>query len=181
MKRSRRYGSGVVGSFGQVLIMVLLVVAAGALYAPLKDHLALRDDLIAARERQAELEVLYPLYAEISTLSTPEDWSAMPPPASASLLEPELVAIPARFTELARACALELAALRPRVEQQTEGSRYLRVDLIALGAYGQLKDFLTRMVQMPELRSIEKIEVRNEGRQERFHVIANLALQGGEG
>jgi hypothetical protein len=172
------HGAGFISSFVQTLVLVMLVITAAALYAPLKNYSQLRDDLAAARERHAELKVLYPLYAEIATLDAPEDWTVIQAPVVEALREAEVVEIPARFSDVARACSIELAAVRPRVEQPPGGERFLQVDLLANGPYPQLKDFLVRLARLPMLDRIEQVEVRREGRQEQFHVVAHLALEG---
>lgn len=182
MKRLHHHHGGAVfiSSFVQALVMIMLVITAVALYAPLKNNSQLRDELAAARERHAELKVLYPLYAEIATMDAPEDWSVIQAPAVEALREAEVVEIPARFTEVARTCSIELATIRPRVEQPPGGKRFLQVDLLANGSYLRLKDFLVRLAHLPMLDRIEQIEVRREGRQEQFRVVAHLALQGDE-
>lgn len=182
MKRARRHhhhrGAGVISGFAQALVLAMLIVTAVALYAPLKNHYRLRGELASTRERIAELEVLYPLYAEIATMDEPEDWSIVQAPVVEELREAEVVEIPARFSEVARDCSIELAAIRPRVEQPPGGKRFMQVDVLANGPYLQLKDFLMRLARLPVLEGIEQIEVRREGRQEQFHVVAHLALQG---
>ena len=170
-------GQGLISGFSHLVILVLLAMAAVALCAPLRNGYQLRQDLEAARRRLGELEVLYPLYAELVAMDQPARWPGLDASPRQKLTEPEVVSVPERFRNIADACEVELGAVSPQVEKTEAGEPCLRVDIRANGTYGQLKDFLMGMASLPELVCIEKIEVNREDRKEQFHIIAQLALE----
>ena len=182
MKRYTRIsGQGLISGFGQVVVLVLVALSALALLAPLRSGRNLRHELDQARRRLAELEVLYPLHAELMALDRPERWPDLQVPAPVKLSEPEVLEVPARFMKIASACAVDLGAVRPLVEQDESGQRVLRVELRARGGYGKLRDFLLQTARLPALMRMEKVEVRHDGTAEQFTILAVLALEQGSG
>lgn len=175
-KTIRLSGQSLLNGVGHTAILVILLLAAAALFSPVRNHYQLRRAIDDARHRVSDLEVLYPLYAEVMAMDKPADWRGLPLPSLAHLSEPEVVHVPDRFTAIARSSEFELSAIRPQVRTDSAGERYLRVDVRGHGAYDQLKNFLVRMAESPVLKRIQKIEVRRETRQEELHMIADLAL-----
>jgi Tfp pilus assembly protein PilO len=169
-------GQTAVTGVGQLIMLALLALAAVALYAPIRQGRELRRELEEARRRLANLEILYPLYAEVSAMDQPSNWAGLPAPAMSRLAEPEVVTVPERFMTLAGACGFELSAISPQVGKEDSGLRYLRVDIRGHGAYDQLKNFLMQVAGMPVLKRIQKLELRREARQEQMHLIADLSL-----
>lgn len=178
MKKHRSIsGQGVITSMGHMIILVLLILAAVVLYAPIRKGQDLRRDLEAARAQLADLEVLYPLYAELVAMEKPDDWAELQTPPLKRLTEPEVVGIPERFMALAQESNIELSLVSPQVQKDAAGGRFLRVDVRGNGSYAQLKDLLMRMAQQPVLKRIQKLEIRREARQEQIHFIADLAIE----
>lgn len=175
--RYRISGQSVITGMGHIVILVLLILAAIVLYAPIHKGQELRRDLEAAHAKLADLEDLYPLYAELVTMEKPADWAELQTPPMKRLTEPEVVSIPESFMALARESNIELSLVSPQVQKDAAGSRFLRVDVRGNGSYAQLKDLLMRMAQQPVLKRIQKLEVRREARQEQIHLIADLAIE----
>ena len=60
------YGEAALSSMGYLALMVLLVLVAASLFAPLRSWRKLNRALYAAQMRLDELQVLYPLYTELA-------------------------------------------------------------------------------------------------------------------
>lgn len=171
------YGEAALSSMGYLALMVLLVLVAASLFAPLRSWRKLNRALYAAQMRLDELQVLYPLYAELAGMDSPAKWPGLTLPVPQKLTEAEVTTIPERFAQMATNCLVELGAVSPRVETDDMGRRYLAVNLRATGSYRQLKAFLMGLIQMPVLEEIERLEVRRETLSEEFNVSARLALE----
>lgn len=171
-------GQMLLGGLGYLLIVALLVFAAANLYLPIRDWQRLNRDLGQAQQRLDELQVLYPLYAELAGMDSPQRWPGLKLPVPQKLTESEVTAIPERFRQLAASCQVELGAVSPRVmTDAASGRRYLSVELKATGSYPQLKDLLIGLAQMPVLERVAKLEIRRETLHEQFNVLAQLALE----
>lgn len=176
--KARMSAHGFVNNCIPLVILVLVVLAGMNLYHPLRNWRQLNRDLDEARRRLDELQVLYPLYAELASLDSPVKWPGLKPPVSQQLSEKEVSAIPDRFLDMAARCRLELGTVSPRVETDDAGVRRLNVELRGTGPYGQFKPFLMELAQMPVLARIQRVEIRRESApDEQFTILAQLALE----
>ncbi|MGD9612833.1 MAG: hypothetical protein AB7V22_08000 [Kiritimatiellia bacterium] len=172
-------GNGVLSGIGYLALVAVLALAAVNLYRPLRDGFRLNRDISAARTRLDELQVLYPLYAELAGLDRPAQWPGLALPVPRKLSESDVTAIPERFMALATRSRLQLSVVSPRVETDAGDHRYLAVELHASGPYRQLQAFLMELAQLPVLERIERLEVQREALHEEFNVVTRLALEGG--
>lgn len=178
MKKTRHLsGYAVMAGLSHIVILVVLIIAALALVAPLRAGYRLKMDGEEARRKLGELEVLYPLYADLAAMETPEQWPDLQPPAPRKLAEPDVVTVPDQFTQLAMDAGIEIGSVRPHVEKSAAGERYLHVDIQGYGSYEQLKSFLMKVSQMPSLLRIDQLDVRREERQEQINLQAHMALE----
>ncbi len=176
--RAHPNGHVVMSGFGYMIILSLLILAGANLYGPFRDWRRLNRELEDARQRLDELQVLYPLYAEMASMDSPAKWPGLKLPIPKKLSESEVTAIPERFMQMAASCQVELGAVSPRVVTDAEtGRRYLSVELHAKGPYQQLKTLLINLAQMPVMERIDKLEVRREAMNEQFNILAQLALE----
>ncbi len=170
--------NGTMGRLGYMIILALLVLAGLNLFSPILDWRRLNRQLEKDRQRLDELQVLYPVYAELAGMDRPAKWPTLKLPGSQKLSESEVTTIPERFMQLATRCQVELGAVSPRVATETEsGRRYLSVELRGTGPYRQLKELLISLTQMPMLERIETVEVRRETLHEEFTILTQLALE----
>lgn len=177
--KSKRSISGhhIITGFGHLVILAALIMVAVALVAPLSSGRALKRQLADARHRLAELEILYPLYAEFAGLNADPMWDALSSPPKDKLGEPDVVSVPERFAKIAGDCGIELGEVSPVVESDASGQRFLRVDVKARGTYEKLKSYLLGLARMPVLVRLERVEVVPGANQDQFNIQALLALE----
>ncbi|HAL92917.1 MAG TPA: hypothetical protein DCM68_07840, partial [Verrucomicrobia bacterium] len=102
MKTSARlHGNGAISGIGYLAMAVLLILAGVNLFRPVRNWVQLNREIAAARMRLDELQVLYPLYAELASLDSPSQWPGLELPVSQRLSESEVTAIPERFMAVA--------------------------------------------------------------------------------
>jgi len=174
--KTRAAKLGAVTSLAPWIVLILVVAAAVNLFGPVRNWRRLSREIVADRQRLDDVQVLYPLYAELAALDQPAQWPGLQPPEPRRLPETEVTAIPERFLQMAAACRLELDAVSPRVVNAA-AARHLDVELKGSGPYAQLQPFLMALARMPELERIRKLDVRREALQERFAVMAQLVLE----
>lgn len=175
--RTSRCGHLALSGVGPMVILLLLILAGANLHGPFRNWRRLTGELADARRRLDELQVLYPLYAELASLERPGRWPGLSSPATQALSEPEVAAIPERFMEMAARGGMEIGAVSPRVETDGAGRRRLDVELRGTGPYRQLQPFLMELARMPSLERIQRLEVRREALEEQFAILARLALE----
>jgi len=177
MKMNRSIaGHYIVTGFSHLVLLVLLVVVAAALYAPLLQGRALKKDLAQARAKLGELEILYPLYADLSGLNADPRWEPLFAPAREQLSAADVVAVPDQFARVAGECGVELGEVSPTVESDPAGQRFLRVGVKARGSYEKLKSYLLGLARMPVLVRLERVEVVPATSQDQFNIQVLLAL-----
>jgi hypothetical protein len=158
-------------------LLICIVLAGMALYIPVRDFCDLRRDLKQTRIQLADLEVLFPLYAEVMQLDRPETWPSLALPEAGYVNEREVVTIPELFLAMAKKASLELSSVSPSVVTDDRGNRWLLVDIRANGAYPQLKPLLMDLMRLPALAGISRLEVRREQVNDQFNIRVNLALK----
>jgi hypothetical protein len=158
-------------------LLICIVLAGMALYVPLRDYRDLRRDVRQSQIQLAELEVLFPLYAELMRVDRPDAWPSLVLPGSGRVSEREVVVIPELFLAMAKKASLELSSVSPSVVTDERGRRWLLVDILANGAYPQLKPLLMDLMHMPALADISRLEVRREQVNDQFNIRVNLALE----
>lgn len=178
MKTTRRIsGQHIITGVGHLVILVLLVMVAVALYAPLRQGGALKRDLAEARKKLGELEILYPLYAELDSLNADPRWEHLAAPPKDKLTAEEVLSVPEQFARVAGECGIELGEVSPSVESDPSGQRMLRVGVKARGPYEKLKSYLLGLAQMPVLVRLERVEVVPGTSLDQFNIQALLALE----
>ena len=165
-----------IAGIGDLILLTLLLLSGMALFAPFQEGWRLEKRLRESRLKLDELQILYPIYVEISTLDKPVQWAALKVPESQKLSGDEVPDLPARFTQLASECQLELKAATPRLNDDADNS--LNVEINVSGSYDQLNQFLTSLARLPMLDSIRRLEIRREKMNEQFNILLRLALKG---
>jgi len=169
-------GHHIITGLGHLVILVLLVMVAAALYAPLLQGRALKRDLAQARSKLSELEILYPLYAELNGLNADPRWEPLFAPPREKLNAADVVAVPEQFARVADECGVELGDVSPAVESDASGQRMLRVGVKARGPYEKLKSYLLGLARLPVLIRLERVEVIPAASQDQFNIQVLLAL-----
>ena len=175
-KPMRNSGQMSIAGIGDLILMTLLLLTGMALMVPLQEGWRLEKRLQVAQARLDELQELYPLYVEISTLDKPAKWQQLVTPVPEKLSEGEVPDIPARFAEIATRYQLELIAATPRLNND-DVVNCLDVEISASGPYSQLNAFLANLAQLPMMDSIRKLEIRRESPNEQFKILVRLALE----
>ncbi len=173
MTSMRRFS---VGAVLPVVLVTGLVVMAAILYLPVRENLRLRGELKSAHEELAALEILRPLYSELTQVSVDAAWNVLPVPARARWKQHEVIEAPAYFADLAVSHGMELVAIHPRVVSAPGAPRSLHVELEVAGPYERIKDMLLDVVGMPTLEWIGKVDVRREAVHESMKLSLWLAL-----
>ena len=177
MKRINNTGQVVMTGATHLTLLICIVLAGMALYVPLRDYRDLRREVKQSRLQLAELEVLFPLYAELMQLDRPDAWPILALPEAGHVSEREVVAIPELFLAMTKQASLELSSVSPSVVTDEHGRRSLLVDVLANGAYPQLRPLLMDLMRMPALVDISRLEVRREQVNDAFNIRVNLALE----
>ena len=166
-----------IAGIGDLILLTLLLLSGMALFAPLQESWRLEKRLRESRLKLDELQVLYPIYVEISALDKPAQWAPLKVPDSQKLSGDEVPDLPARFTQLASECQLEFKAATPRLNSD-DSDNSLNVEVNVSGSYDQLNQFLTSLARLPMLDSIRRLEIRREKMNEQFNILLRLALKG---
>lgn len=171
------HGQVVMTGLSHLSLLALIALAGIALYAPIRENQNLKRDLDDTRRQLDQLEILFPLYAELASMDTPARWDGLELPDAKQLTEKEVVVIPERFKEMASKCSIELSSVSPRVIHDDAAGRLLCVDIQATGPYQQLRPLLIELIRTPVLTGISKLEVRRQALNELFNIQVNLALE----
>ncbi len=160
-----------------LILGVLIVVAALAIYFPLRDGRRLNRDLTESRYRLAELEVLQPLFIELTSAQRQDAWTTIPSPSLAILTQEDVMGVPALFTSMASECGMEVKTVRPRVVLSgIDKKRQLHVEVQMTGSYDRFRDFLAALAGLPAMERIEQVDLRREEMHEAFGLSLYLAL-----
>lgn len=170
-------GHALMTGVSHLVILALLILSAVALVAPLRTGYRLKTELQEASRKLGELEVLYPLYADLTGMDTAARWPGLQPPPPVKMAEPEVVTVPDQFMKLAARAGIEIGSVRPHVDKNETGERYLHVEILGNGSYDQLKNYLMSVARMPSLLEIDRLDVRRQDRQEQITLMAHLALE----
>ena len=170
-------GQALMAGVGHLVILALVIIAGATLLSPLKTGRQLKKELEAIRSQLNAQEVLYPLYIDILGVDTPDVWPDLRVPARIKLSEPEVVSVPDKFIEIASRAGVEIGSVKPVVQKDDSGGRYLSVEVKANGSYEKVKDFLMGAAQMPSLVRMARLELRREELQEQINLQAHLALE----
>ena len=85
MKRINNTGQVVMTGATHLTLLICIVLAGMALYVPLRDYRDLRREVKQSRLQLAELEVLFPLYAELMQLDRPDAWPILALPEAGDI------------------------------------------------------------------------------------------------
>ncbi len=159
-----------------LLLLGGLLVAAAILYIPFREKVTLQRDLQAARDELAKLEILHPLYMELTLAGRHKHWNILPCPPRETWTQAEVVEVPASFAGMAGENGLEMISIHPRVTSVPGSPRRLYVEVEVAGSYDRFKDFLLAVVGMPVLDRLGKIDIRREAMHETMKLSMWLAL-----
>ncbi|MBN2568963.1 MAG: hypothetical protein JXB42_05990 [Deltaproteobacteria bacterium] len=115
------------------------------------------------KNRIEQQKVILPLYYELDKRSKAAVQGKLPLPAKDKIAQSDIRLIPSIFSDIAADSGTEIISVNPDVTTLTDKSEVISVSASARGDFSRLRDFLVGTGKLPYLRSIERIEIRQEG------------------
>ena len=131
-------------------------VSAEASLLQLQDRLAAHEALVGLRDELAA--------ALSAGLGQPVEPLAAPIP----LLRADFADFQSRLRVLAEGCQLQVDQITPRVVSTGASGRFLGVDMVAAGRFGEMRAFIEALLKLPNVFHFESLAIAQDGLGERL-------------
>ena len=144
-------------ALGGVLLLVVVYLAVGM---PILESRRLSKEIVQARQMLERQKQLAPTWGMISQFSQNATIAALLPPALKPMARSSVYTLPEQLSQTARAMGLEPleVALNPASLAQDPGT--IQLTGVFSGQLEGVRGFLSVVVAMPSLSSLDKMEVR---------------------
>lgn len=123
----------------------------------------LEDQIDALQRRIDEQKLLGPIYSQFTRIvgeSRPDTPDRLPFPTPEGLTPEQAAGIETLFRQLATQSRLDMRHMGADLNSMINETGALKLSIALQGAFGQLRDFMLKLAELPFLAHVERIELR---------------------